>query len=162
MLPDATAVRRQRSPPSQTTHPNHPELQVATLSELGSPRTPLVGSVLRPRFMVRWVTVSIGSATRRRRGAMVVGISGLGVAGLVAALFAPWADASSSPGTALSIFAGSGALSQLVPGPGISSPMDYPKTLSSDSAGNLYVAFGLGSSDQYSIAKITRGGVVSY
>lgn len=73
------------------------------------------------------------------------------------------AQAASSVGTDVEDWAGDGDYDPIIPGPALQSPMYYPTSLASDRAGTIYVAFDPGNSDMGpSVAKITRGGVVSY
>ena len=100
-------------------------------------------------------------ASRTRTVAAALAATLLG--GALAAGAGP-ARADSPPGSTIAIVAGDGNYASIVPGPASASPLYYPTWLASDRAGNVYISFDGGSSDDgNTIAKITKStGRVGY
>jgi CshA-type fibril repeat protein len=83
---------------------------------------------------------------------------GAGIAGVGAST----AVGAPTPGSTLSILAGDGNYSAVVPGPAASSPMYYPQLLATDGLNNVFVGFESSASNSRGIAKIDASGTVSF
>ena len=75
---------------------------------------------------------------------------------------APTVVAAPTPGSTLSILAGDGNYSGVVPGPAASSPIYYPQLLAADGLGNVFVAFESSASNRRSVVKIDESGTLSF
>ena len=66
-----------------------------------------------------------------------------------------------TPDGTLSIFAGTGAYSGPIPGPAISSPLDYPEDVVVDPSGNVYITIDVDADGNNYVVKVTPGGTLS-
>src|SRR4051794_19776358 len=102
------------------------------------------GSPVLPARAVQWrermSAAGCGVRTTRWSYALVIGLV-LFLLGLSATAGVDQASAASSTGTVLSIAAGDGGHSAIIPGPAVSSPIYYPASLAADRHGNVFVSF---------------------